>query len=192
MRPMVDKQPRTVDRQEALGQSVAYLDRGFLARQRLLIAGAGAVGSSLFDLCLCLGVGRLGLITYDRVEAHNAATGIFDRRDLHALKVDALKVRAEADHGMAAERVAPHTLPVQPVGLGFFLDYDADVIAVDNVMSRVNVNRKLIRAGVVGGDLGIDLANGGFMHTAPGGPCFECRLDPTAYHGWVASFPCAA
>ena len=181
----------TLDRQAALGRGVAYLDREFLGRQRLIIAGAGAVGSTLFDLCLRQGVGTLGLIDYDKVEAHNAATGIFDRRDLDKLKVDALKERAVAGHGLAAHRVVAHDLPVQLVGLGFFLDHDAGVIAVDNVMSRVNVNRKLIRAGIIGVDLGIDLANGRFTHTSPQGPCFECRLDAAAYHGWDASFPCA-
>ena len=192
MQATAEQAPRPLDRQESLGQGVAYLAREFLARQRILIAGAGAVGSTIFDLCLRQGVGRLGVIDYDRVEPHNAATGVFDRRDLGKYKVDALKERATAGHGLDASRVTALTIPVQLVGLGFFLGYDAGVIAVDNVMSRVNVNRKLIKAGLIGVDLGIELANGRFTHTAPEGPCFECRLDASAYRAWDTSYPCAA
>lgn len=192
MRATAEQQaPGSLDRQEALGRGVAYLARDFLANQRILIAGAGAVGSTVFDLCLRQGVGRLGVIDYDRVESHNAATGVFDRRDLEKYKVEALRERAMAGHGLDSSRVQTWTIPVQLVGLGFFRGYDAGVIAVDNVMSRVNVNRKLIQAGLIGVDLGIELANGRFTHTSPEGPCFECRLDGEAYRGWDTSYPCA-
>ena len=185
------EQRAPLDRAEALGRDVEYLARDFLARQRILIAGAGAVGSTLFDLCLRQGVGKLGLVDYDKVEAHNAATGVFDHRDVGKHKVEALKERATAGHGLEASRVEVFSVPVQQVGLGVFRGYDAGVIAVDNVMSRVDVNRKLIRPGLIGVDQGIELANGRFTHTHPEGPCFECRLDAAAYLAWDTSYPCA-
>ncbi|MFN2226740.1 MAG: ThiF family adenylyltransferase, partial [Anaerolineae bacterium] len=74
---------------EALYRGQDALER--LARARLVICGAGAVGSNLVDNLARQGYRRLTVVDFDRVEAHNVGTQTYAESDVGAFKVDVLQ-----------------------------------------------------------------------------------------------------
>lgn len=62
-----------------------------LAKFRLTICGAGALGSNLIDNLTRQGFASIKVIDFDRVDLHNVNTQVFGVKDAGALKVDALK-----------------------------------------------------------------------------------------------------
>jgi molybdopterin/thiamine biosynthesis adenylyltransferase len=62
-----------------------------LAKFRLTVCGAGALGSNLIDNLTRQGFGAIKVIDFDRVDLHNVNTQVFGVKDAGALKVDALK-----------------------------------------------------------------------------------------------------
>ncbi len=62
-----------------------------LAEVRLVVCGAGAVGSNLVDNLVRQGFRRLAVIDFDRVEAHNVGTQTYAESDAGAYKVAVLE-----------------------------------------------------------------------------------------------------
>jgi molybdopterin/thiamine biosynthesis adenylyltransferase len=73
---------------------------------RLVVCGAGAVGSNLVDNLLRQGFRQLTVIDFDRVEAHNVGTQTYAESDVGAFKVEVLQAEAFRAVGVeiAAER----------------------------------------------------------------------------------------
>ena len=74
---------------ETLYRGAAALAR--LGQQRLMVCGAGAVGSNLVHHLVRQGVRQVTVIDFDRVEAHNVGTQTYAESDVGAFKVDVLQ-----------------------------------------------------------------------------------------------------
>ncbi len=89
-----------------------------LGRVKLIVCGAGALGSPLVDNLARQGVRQITVIDHDRVEAHNIGTQLYGQGDVGAFKVEALRalcfraagVEIEAIARMLDERTAPKLL----------------------------------------------------------------------------------
>ncbi|MEM7624014.1 MAG: ThiF family adenylyltransferase [Planctomycetota bacterium] len=79
---------------EALGKL-----RGF----RIVVCGAGALGSNLVEGLSRQGFDTLRIIDNDRVEEHNLSTQAYGESDIGALKVEALKTRVFRAVGVEIE-----------------------------------------------------------------------------------------
>src|SRR5689334_8179894 len=77
-----------------------------LARARIVLCGAGALGSHLADNLARQGARHLTVIDRDRVEAHNIGTQLYDEGDVGARKVDALRARLFRAAGVEIEAEA--------------------------------------------------------------------------------------
>jgi molybdopterin/thiamine biosynthesis adenylyltransferase len=88
---------------EQLYRGAAPLAR--LADTRLILCGAGALGSHLADNLARQGFGSLRLIDRDRVEEHNIGTQIYGEGDIGAWKAEVLRNRIFRATGMEAEAV---------------------------------------------------------------------------------------
>ena len=64
-----------------------------LGAARIVICGAGALGSQLADNLARHGAANLRVIDRDRVEEHNIGTQIFDRSEIGAPKADSVAAR---------------------------------------------------------------------------------------------------
>jgi len=64
-----------------------------LAVARIVLCGAGTLGSQLAEHLLRQGVRQLTVIDFDRVEQHNLGTQNYEEGDIGAFKVDALRAR---------------------------------------------------------------------------------------------------
>ena len=60
---------------------------------RVVLCGAGAVGSNLADNLARQGFGALRVIDRERVEGHNVGTQIYGQSDVGVWKVEALRNR---------------------------------------------------------------------------------------------------
>ena len=62
-----------------------------IAKTRITLCGAGALGSNLADTLARQGAASLRAIDHDRVEEHNVNTQLYTQADVGAWKVDALR-----------------------------------------------------------------------------------------------------
>jgi molybdopterin/thiamine biosynthesis adenylyltransferase len=76
-----------------------------LAEVRLVVCGAGAVGSNLVDNLVRQGFRRLTVIDFDRVEAHNVGTQTYAESDTGAYKVAVLEAEVYRAVGVEIDAV---------------------------------------------------------------------------------------
>ncbi len=77
-----------------------------LGRVKLIVCGAGALGSLLADNLVRQGVRHIAVIDRDRVEAHNVGTQLYGQGDVGAFKVEALRALCFRAVGVEIEAIA--------------------------------------------------------------------------------------
>jgi adenylyltransferase/sulfurtransferase len=156
-----------------------WWDQDRLRSARVLVAGAGALGNELLKNLALLGVGRLVVFDFDRVERSNLSRCVlFGEADVGRPKA---KAAAEAVRRLndEVEVEGLHGDLHFDVGLGWYRHSDLAVGCLDNLAARA-------RAGADGGLAGIPYLDGALWalggevrwFPAAGGPCFECTLGP--------------
>jgi molybdopterin/thiamine biosynthesis adenylyltransferase len=105
-----------------------------LARLRVCVCGAGAVGSNLVDSLARHGVRTIRVIDRDRVEAHNLATQVYTKDDVGAQKAEALKERVFRATEIEIEAVAKELTAANATKL--LKEADLVVDGFDNSASR--------------------------------------------------------
>jgi molybdopterin/thiamine biosynthesis adenylyltransferase/rhodanese-related sulfurtransferase len=147
---------------------------------RVLLIGAGGIGSPAALYLVAAGIGKLGLIDHDTVERSNLQRQIlFRETDLDTLKVDAAKRTLSSLNPSPTIVAYSHSLSPENA-LSIFREYDYILDGSDNYPTRYLVNdaaqkvgKFLISASVfqLGGQvLCLDPANGA---------CYRC-LYPSA------------
>jgi molybdopterin/thiamine biosynthesis adenylyltransferase len=76
-----------------------------LAETRIVLCGAGALGSHLADNLVRQGVGLCRVIDRDRVEEHNVGTQLYGESEVGAWKVEALRNRLFRAAGVEVDAV---------------------------------------------------------------------------------------
>lgn len=136
------------------GHNQAYLGKDYskLETSKVLVCGAGALGSNLVPALAQEGYKHITVIDFDRVDAGNAYTQVYGLTDVGTLKVQALKailsrklrvlvtdVNKKLDEGNAKKLISGHDLVVD---------------TFDNWVSRIIVKNACK-------DLGISCVHGG-------------------------------
>jgi sulfur-carrier protein adenylyltransferase/sulfurtransferase len=159
-----------------------------LKRARVLLVGAGGLGSPAALYLAAAGVGTLGLVEFDSVDVTNLQRQIlFGESDIGRPKLEA-----------AMERLAeinPH-VAVEPHAGRFDLDnalalvgaYDLVVDGSDNFPTRYLVNDACVLAGKpdVWGAV-FRFEGQASIFAAPGGPCYRCLFPEPPPPGTVPS-----
>jgi len=145
-----------------------------LARARVLVIGAGGLGSPVSFYLAAAGVGTLGIVDGDTVEISN-----LQRQILHST-ADLGRPKAES----AAEKlralnpsltVIPYQERVSPENVADLVrGYDLVVDAVDNFATRYLVNDVCVQLGKPLVEAGVSRWEGMLLVIAPGGPCYRC------------------
>lgn len=158
-------------------EAIEWWDQPLLARSRVLVVGAGALGNEVIKNLALLGVGHLAIADFDRIELSNLSRSVlFRARDAG---------RGKAECAAAAARdlypeMRVHALDgnvLADLGLGWFRWADVVIGALDNREARVFVNGACARVGRPWFDGGIDVFQGvvrGFH--APATACYECTM----------------
>ncbi len=159
-----------------------------LKGSRVLLVGTGGLGSPLALYLAAAGVGTLGLVDFDVVEASNLQRQILHgTKDLGRHKLDSAADRiADVNPHVRVERHA--TRLDSSNALGIVAAYDAVADGTDNFATRYLVNDACVLTGrpnVYGSVYRFEGQVSVFG--APGGPCYRCLFREPPPPGLVPS-----
>jgi adenylyltransferase/sulfurtransferase len=145
-----------------------------LLSSKVLIVGAGGLGSPIALYLAAAGVGTLGIVDYDDVDLSNLQRQLLHHgHDVGRPKVDsAREAIAEVNPDV---KVVPHRLALSAANAFDVLrEYDVVVNGTDNFPTRYLVNDAcvLLKKPLVDG--AIFRFEGQASVYAPGGPCYRC------------------
>jgi adenylyltransferase/sulfurtransferase len=158
-----------------------------LQAARVLVVGAGGLGSPAALYLAAAGVGTLGLVDCDRVEISNLQRQVlFDSAAVGRLKTEAARERLLALNPEI--NVVAHTLTLRAENvLEVLSSYDIVLDGTDRLTTRYLVNDACVLLGKPLVSAAIHRFEGHAMTYLPGlGPCYRC-LFPAAEEGVVAS-----
>lgn len=158
-----------------------------LKAARVVVIGAGGLGSPAALYLAAAGVGTLGLVDYDRVEISNLQRQVlFDSAAVGRLKTEAARERLLALNPEI--NVVAHTLTLRAENvLEVLRGYDIVLDGTDRLTTRYLVNDACVLLGKPLVSAAIHRFEGHAMTYLPGrGPCYRC-LFPAAEEGVVAS-----
>ena len=147
-----------------------------LAAARVLVVGAGGLGSPAALYLAAAGVGTLGIADFDRVETHNLQRQLLhDDRGVGDAKVDSAARRLRATNPLV--NVVTHGEGVTAANAtALFADYDVIVDGTDNFATRYlnNDAAALARKPLVYGSVFKFEGQVTVFDPARGGPCYRC------------------
>ncbi len=154
-----------------------------LAAARVLVIGAGGLGSPAALYLAAAGVGTLGIADFDRVEPHNLQRQLLhDDAAIGEAKVDSAARRLRATNPFI--RVVPHADGVTAANaVELFIGYDVIVDGTDNFGSRYLNNDAAFfaRKPLVYGSVFKFEGQVSVFDPAHGGPCYRCLFpEPPA------------
>ncbi len=182
-----DEQMRRYSRQMIL-HDVGGAGQARLREARILVVGAGGLGSPAALYLACAGVGTVGLVDSDTVELSNLGRQIlFDTKDLDRPKAFSGQARLEALNPDV--RVVPHPTRLGPENAGEVVaGYDVVLEASDNMPTKLLVNDVCVVSGrlfVVASAVGWD---GQLLAVRPRSTaCYRCVYRSAPPVGAVAS-----
>ena len=159
-----------------------------LARAAVLIVGCGGLGVPAMSYLAAAGIGRLGLVDADVLEASN-----LHRQPLYAL-ADVGRPKVE----LAAERLRALNpaveLQTHPVRLdarsapALIVGYDIVLDCTDTIASKLALNDACMRSGQAAVFASVYQYEGQLQVVRPGrGPCLRCVWPETARDGLVGA-----
>jgi adenylyltransferase/sulfurtransferase len=163
-------------------EQISWWQQETLRRAQVLVAGAGALGNEILKHLTLLGVGRVVVVDFDRIEISNLSRAIFFRAsDAGTPKAEVIATR------MMEVNPDIQVLPVigdlsSDVGLGLLRRMDVAIAGLDSVGSRRALNRMCWQAGIPWIDGAVAELDGVLrVFVPPEGACFECGLSESDY-----------
>jgi adenylyltransferase/sulfurtransferase len=159
-----------------------------LRRARVLVVGAGGLGSPAAYYLAAAGIGALGIVDNDVVDVSNLQRQILHRTaDIGRNKVDSAAERIQAlNPGVSVEK---HCLRLSKANVeNIVKDYDVVVDGVDNFPSRYLLHDACFFSGKPLVEAGVLQFIGQIMTIVPGaGPCYRCIFPEPPPPGTVPS-----
>jgi sulfur-carrier protein adenylyltransferase/sulfurtransferase len=146
-----------------------------LRRSKVLLVGAGGLGSPAALYLAAAGVGEIGLVDFDEVDLSNLQRQIlYSARDLGRPKLEAARERLEALN--PGVRVVPYLTPLSAENaLDVLRPYDVVVDGTDNFPTRYLVNDACVLLGKPNVYGSIYRFEGqASVFDATKGPCYRC------------------
>jgi molybdopterin/thiamine biosynthesis adenylyltransferase len=173
---------------------IDWFSQDEIARTRVCVVGAGAVGNEVVKNLVLLGTGEIEIIDQDLVELHNLTRSVlFRESDVGRPKAEVAATRAkdldpnvaiDFRHGDLKQCLSPYRLK----------EFDCLIGCVDNFEARIYMNAIGRIAAVDFVNLGID-SRYALAECFPFGSnaavaCYECGLPPTAYTRMAQRYSC--
>ncbi len=152
-----------------------------LRAARVLVIGAGGLGSPAAMYLAAAGIGTLGLLDFDRVELSNLHRQLlFDSSQVGELKASAGRVRLLALNPLI--QVTSHAIELTAANARALIEpYDLVVDGSDRLTTRYLVNDSCVIFGKMLVSAAIHRFEGQAMSYVPGkGPCYRCLFPHAA------------
>ena len=149
-----------------------------LRRSRVLVIGAGGLGSPAAFYLAAAGIGALGIVDPDKVELSNLQRQILHRgADLGRLKVESAKEKLN-DLNPDVEIESYPTRFDEDSGAAIAADYHFIVDGSDSFETKFLVNDLAVRLGIPFSHAGIVRLQGQIMTVLPGkSACYRCLFE---------------
>lgn len=156
---------------------IAFWDQDKVARARILVAGAGALGNEVLKNLALIGVGHILIIDFDHVEVSNLSRSVLFREE----DIGEPKATIAAK---ALQRLNPDICVTAiegnlecDLGLGQVREFDLVLGCLDSIHARWLLNRACRHAGRTWINAGINASVGEVCTYSPElGPCYECGM----------------
>lgn len=162
-----------------------------IAEGKVLIVGAGGLGSPVALYLAAAGVGRIGLLDADRVSLSNLQRQIIHRTaDIGRLKIDsaAEKMRGINPEIEVAEMAEMLTEKNAEEIMGY---YDIIMDCTDNLATRLLINDTCVKLGKTMVFGAVSRFSGQVFSHVKGSACYRCIFDPSSADS-DEELPCAA
>jgi adenylyltransferase/sulfurtransferase len=159
-----------------------------LKAARVLCVGAGGLGAPASLYLAAAGVGTIGLVDFDVVDASNLQRQIlFSIHDVGRPKVEAARDRLQGVNPTA--KIVTHEMALKSSNaLEIFADYDVIVDGADNFPTRYLVNDACVLTGKPNAYGSIFRFDGqASVFATKGGPCYRCLYPEPPPPGLVPS-----
>lgn len=169
------------DRYATLRQ-IDWWEQERLAESKVMVIGAGALGNEVLKNLALVGVGRVIVVDFDKIEAANLSRAVLFRPEHYG------RFKAE----VAAEQLKLLNPDVEvdayvgdvmmDVGLGVYRRMDVVIGCLDNREARMTVNKACWRVSRPWIDGGLNTIDGLVrVFEPPAGPCYECTMSTRDY-----------
>ena len=177
--PAIDvTSPRRFERQTA----IPGWSQEILARAKVLVAGAGALGNETLKNLVLLGIGKVATLDRDFVEESNLARSVlFRQEDIGREKVTVVRERLQ-QLNPETEVVSMRLDLMMELGSGVLAEYDLVLGCLDSIEARWKLNRLCRAARIPWIDSGIGADRGQISFFAGDtGPCYECGMTASMW-----------
>ncbi len=158
---------------------ISWWDQEKLARARVLVVGAGALGNEILKNLALVGVGRVLVVDMDRVERSNLSRSVLFRTEDEGRPKAVAAARAASELNPDVRVRAIDANAVYGLGLGAYRWADLIIGGLDNREARLAVNRAAWQAGKPWIDGAIERLQGtARVFAPPDGACYECTMGP--------------
>jgi adenylyltransferase/sulfurtransferase len=173
-------------RQSAL-REVGASGQARLGAARALIVGCGGLGVPAMSYLAGAGIGRLGLVDADVLEASNLhRQPLYALRDCGRPKVELAAERLRALNPAVDVRTYPVRLDADNAA-ELLADYDIIIECTDNIAAKLALNDACIRAGKPAVFASVYQYEGQLQIVQPGGPCLRCLWPEAVRDGLVGN-----
>ena len=148
-----------------------------LLNSKVLVIGAGALGSSALMYLAAAGIGTIGIADYDRVELSNLQRQIIHRTD-HVGMEKTLSAKQTVEEINPDVTVHLYSERMTPDNIQMVIDpYDFIIDGTDRAESKFLINDACVLAGKPYSHAGVVRFGGQVMTYVPGkGPCLRCLM----------------
>jgi adenylyltransferase/sulfurtransferase len=170
---------------------ISWWDQARLAKARVMVIGAGALGNEVLKNLALLGIGHVVVIDMDRIETSNLSRSVlFRRADAGQPKAE-VAARAMRELNPDLQVTALVGDVTKCVGLGWYADADVMIGCLDNREARMWVNRCCWHVKKPWIDGGIQEVSGVVQVFAPpDGTCYECGMSALDYQIAALRYSC--
>ena len=157
---------------------IRWWEQERMSRANVLLVGAGALGNEVVKNLALLGIGRIWIADFDRIEHSNLTRSVLFRAgDVGQWKADVLAGRVRELNLDCRVEAINRDVRFE-IGLHFLSQMDAVFGCLDNREARYQVNRSCYLLGKTLIDGGLDTLNGSVsVFQAPATACYECTLS---------------
>ena len=158
---------------------IGWWDQERLAKAKILVVGAGALGNEIVKNLALLGIGNILVLDMDRIENSNLSRSVLYREEDNGLPKAEVAARAAKEIYPGANVHYLDGNVVHDVGMGVFGWADLVLGGLDNREARLTINRHCYRLGRPWIDGAIEQIQGMARMFVPDGPCYECTMSET-------------